>query len=117
MSYRVHEGADKFGEAAEYTAAQAFGGDVAEKPFDPIEPRGRGRGEMHMEARMSREPPPDLGMLMCGLIVANQMQGFLLGGFPIDLAPEAQPFLVTVAIITATAPSSVFSAAKSVVVP
>ena len=58
------DGAGKFGEAAEYTAAQAFCGDVAEKPFNHIEPRGRGRGEMHMEARMFRNPPPDRGMLM-----------------------------------------------------
>ncbi len=76
------DGADKFGEAAEYTAAQAFGGDVAEESFDHIEPRGRGRGEMHMEARMFRKPLPDLGMLMGGVAVANQVQGVVLGGFP-----------------------------------
>ena len=55
---------------------------------------------MRMEARMFREPRPDRGMLMRGVIVANQMQGFVLGGFPINLAQEGQPFLV--AIITAS---------------
>ena len=50
---------------------------------------------MHMEARMFLEPLPDLGMLMGGVVVANQMQCFALRGFPINLAQEGEPFQVS----------------------
>jgi len=41
-------------------------------------------------------------MLMGGVVVANQMQCFVLGGFPIDLAQEGEPFVMTVTMVAAS---------------
>jgi hypothetical protein len=44
-----------------------------EPAFDLIEPRGGGRREMHVEARISREPPFDGRSFMGTVVVHNQM--------------------------------------------
>ncbi len=36
-----------------------------------------------------------------GVVVENQMQCFVLGGFPVNLIQEGKPFVVTVTTITA----------------
>jgi hypothetical protein len=39
-------------------------------------------------------------MLVRGVVVADEMQCLALGRFAIDLAQEAQPFLVTMTLLT-----------------
>jgi hypothetical protein len=43
-------------EALEGAAANAFSSDLGEEPLDHVEPGGRGRREVQMEAGMSLEP-------------------------------------------------------------
>ena len=84
----------EFGDAAEHAAADGVFGDQAEEPFDEIDPRGRGRGEVKVEAGMALEPRLDLGMLVGGVIVDNEMEIKLFGRAAIDGAQEAQEFLM-----------------------
>ena len=77
---------DQLTNAAKYTSTQAIGGDVAEEALYHVEPRGRRRPEVNMEARMLPQPLHDRGMLVRRVVVADQVQRFVLGRFPIDLA-------------------------------
>jgi hypothetical protein len=43
---------------------------------------------------MFLQPLPDLGVLVSGVIVTDQMQGFVFGCFPVDLTQKRQPFAV-----------------------
>ena len=47
---------DQFGHAREHPAAQAFGGDVAKESLDQVQPRRRGRREVHVESLVLGEP-------------------------------------------------------------
>ena len=55
---------------------------------------------MDGEARMFFEPFFDLGMLVRGVIVADQVQLFSFRRLTVDLAQECQPFGVAVALVT-----------------
>ncbi len=82
------DGTDQFRDAGKYAAAQTLGGEVAEEAFDHIQPRGRGGGEMHVETRVFLQPFLDLGVLVGGVVVADQMKRFVFGRFPIDLSQK-----------------------------
>ncbi len=60
--------------AVEYAVANAVVRDVAEPPLDNIQPRTAGRSEMHLKAWMAFEPRLDLGVLVRGVVVNEQMQ-------------------------------------------
>jgi hypothetical protein len=61
-------------DAVEAAAADGLAGDQGEPAFDQVEPRGTGRSEVQMEARVDSEPVRDRGMLVGPVIVADQMQ-------------------------------------------
>lgn len=44
-----------------------------------------------MKTRVLGQPSLDLGMLVRGVVITNQVQRFVLGRFPLDLAQEFQP--------------------------
>lgn len=67
------------GTLVEHAATQALGGDVAEESLDHVEPRRRGRCEMHVEAWMLGKPVLHDGMFVRGVVVGNQMQRLVLG--------------------------------------
>ena len=67
---------------------------VTKEALDQIEPGGRGRREMHMEAGMLDQPGFHFGMLVRGVVVGNQMDRQVLWGFPVNLLEEGEPFLV-----------------------
>ena len=46
----IFDGSGQVGDAAKHTVAQAIGRDVAEEPFDHVQPRRRGGCEMNMES-------------------------------------------------------------------
>ena len=94
----LRDGGDGLRDAAKYTAPQPFGGDVTKGALDHLEPGRRRRGEMDMETGMLSKPRADLGMLVRRVVVADQMQGFVLGRFPINLAQKIQPFGVPMAL-------------------
>ena len=70
---------DQFGHAGKDTATQALGRDVAEEPLHHVQPRGRGRGEMHLETRVLGEPALYGRMLVGGVVVDDQMQRLVFG--------------------------------------
>ena len=80
----------------EHAATDLIAGDQAEEAFDLAEPGGGCRSEVHMEARMFCQPRLDLGMLVGGVVVGDQMQVELLGRLGVDTAQEFQPFLMAV---------------------
>ena len=86
----------QFGDALEHTAANAVLGNQAEKAFDLIDPRGGGRGEVHVKARMPFEPGLNLGVLVGGVVVGDQVHGEVLRCLSIDAAQEFEPFLMPV---------------------
>ena len=88
--------ADQFRDAAEHAAAQTFGCDVTEEALNHVQPGCRGRREMHMKPRMFLQPLLDVGMLVRCMVVADQMQYFILGCFPVNLTQEIEPFAVVV---------------------
>ena len=54
-------------------APELFLGQQGEPPFDEIQPRGAGRGEVCMEPRPLEQPPPDQRGLMRSVVVHDQM--------------------------------------------
>lgn len=67
-------GGFEFGNALEDAASGAILGDASEEALDLAEPGPGCRCEVHAEARMSLEPEFDLGMLVGGVVVGDQVQ-------------------------------------------
>ena len=68
----------KVDDGVEDAALDAFSREGGEEAFDCVEPRCRGRREVERPARMAREPPLDLGMLVGGVVVddgVDQLSG------------------------------------------
>lgn len=74
---------------------------------------------MNMETRVLLQPLLDLWVLVGGIIVTDQMKGFVLGRFPVNLTQKRQPFAVPMMWLTLgnDLASRTFNAANSVVVP
>jgi len=72
-------------------------GQLGKKALDRVEPGGRGRGEVELKALVPSEPGANLGMLVPGVIVDNQMHVLLSRGLAIDRIEEADEFLVPMA--------------------
>ncbi len=92
---------DQFRDTAEHAAAQAFGCDIAEEALNHVQPGCRGRREMHVESRMFLEPLLDVRVLVGRVVIADQMQRFVLGRFPVNLAQEIEPLDVAVTLLAA----------------
>ena len=75
---------NQFRDTAEHAAPQLFGRQVAKDPLHQIEPRATGRGEVHVDAWVSYQPPLDRGVFVGGIVVGDQMQGFVLRNLPIN---------------------------------
>ena len=71
-----------------------FGRQVAKDAFHEIQPRTTSRGEVHVDARVVREPPLYRGVFVRGVVIGDQMQGLALWGLAINQTQERQPFLV-----------------------
>jgi hypothetical protein len=77
----LHRAVKKFAGPSEYSpdaveaaAVDGLAGDQGEPAFDQVEPRGTGRSEVQMEARVGGEPVHDRRMLVGDVVVADQMQ-------------------------------------------
>src|SRR5438552_2546581 len=92
------DGSFKFGHTLEDTASDAIGSYAAEEALDLVEPRRRCRGEVHVETRVPLEPRLHLGVLVCSVVVGDQVQVQPLWGVAVDGAQEFKPFLVAVAL-------------------
>ena len=74
----------EFSDAAEDAAADGVAGDQAEEAFDQIDPGGRGRSEVEVEAGVALEPSLDLGVLVGRVVVDDEMQIERFGGVAVD---------------------------------
>ena len=83
-------------DGVEHAATDALSGDLGEEAFDQVEPGRRGRREMHVEARMPGQPRLDLGMLVGGVVVGDQMDIEVRCDLPVDPVEESDELLVPV---------------------
>ena len=115
----VVDGRFQFGDAGEGSAADGFPGDLGEETLDLVQPGRRGRREVDMEPRVLFQPLFDLGVLVCGVVVDDQMDIERLGQLAFEPAREGKVLLRRWRFMhwPMTLPSSRFKAANSVVVP
>jgi hypothetical protein len=97
MIQKAEDVGDQGCDAAKAAGADDLAGDFAKEAFHQIKPGGRSGNEMDMEAAMTFEPGGDFGVLVRGIVVANDVNFQLGGDFLIDLAQEGQPFLMAMA--------------------
>ncbi len=90
---------DQFFNAAERTASNSALRDDIKPDFDLIEPRGVRWRVVDMEARVQCEPAFDRRMLVCGIVVHNQMKVECGWNAQLDLFEEAEILLMTVALL------------------
>jgi hypothetical protein len=93
MGEESGDGALEPADAVEASATNRLVGDHGEPALDEVQPRGTGRGEVHLEAGMLHEPLLHLGMLVRAVVVADQMDlatGIVLG----DRVEEGEKLLV-----------------------
>ena len=64
LAQKAVDGGLEVGDAPEHAAFEPAPGELGEEALDRVEPGGRGRGEVEMEALVPREPGADLGMLV-----------------------------------------------------
>lgn len=103
----------------ENAATNSFLSDFSKPALDQIEPRSACRDEMHVKARMLREPGFHLRVLMCGVVVCDQMQVQVCRCLFVDLPQEFEPLLMAMTFDADTNHLTLrsSSAAKRVVVP
>ena len=87
-------------DAVEHAAADAVLGDQDEEALDLVESGRRSRREVHMEPRVPLEPDPDAGMLVCGVVVGDQVHIKALWRLGFDAAQEPEPFLMAMSLHT-----------------
>lgn len=76
------------------TAPKAIHCKITEEAFNHVKPRSTCRSEVDVESRIPFEPGFDFFVLMGGVIVADDMDVFLLGNIAADQVEKANPFLV-----------------------
>ena len=68
------DGHDEFFQIAEYAAPEPILSQVEKEAFYHVEPRRAGGSEVQMKARMPCQPALHFGVLMGGVVIANQVQ-------------------------------------------
>lgn len=92
----VVDGHLQIDDGVEHAATDALSSDFSEEALDQIEPGRRCRREMHVEARVPGQPRPDLGVLVSGVIVGDQMDTKVRRDLSVDPVEEANELLVPV---------------------
>jgi len=112
----LHDGAFQLGDAFESAAPDAVSGELGKEALDHVEPRRRCRCEMQMEARVDLEPALYARSLMGDVVVDDEVKIKPFGGLLID-QPGNSRCRWRGMHVPMTLPSSMLSAANSVVVP
>ena len=110
----------EFGDGFEDAASDSPAGDGREEALDGVEPGGRCRREMEDPARMIRQPFPDLGMLVGGVVVDDGVDDLAGRDGALDGVEETDEFLMAMLLgmqRPMTVPSRILRAANRVVVP
>ena len=77
-------------------ALEVSSGELGEVTLDGVEPGTGRQREVEDKALMAFEPGPNLGVLMGGVIVEDDMDGFVGGGLCVDQVQEAGALLMAV---------------------
>ena len=88
------DGGLKVDERVENAAFEAAVGQPGEETLDGIEPGRRCRGEMEDETRMTRQPLDDLGMLVSGVIVEDDVDDLTGRNLGLDHIQESDELMV-----------------------
>src|SRR5207247_10689902 len=94
-------GGDESRHAAKGAPAQALARNLGEEALDEIQPGRPGRGEVEMKPRVVREPRLHRGMLVCAVIVENEMDVPAARRLPSGRVQEGDELSVRVAGLTA----------------
>jgi len=86
----------QFGHAPEHAVADAVLGDVAEPTLDHVQPRAAGGRAVDVKSPVTFQPLHDVGMLVRGVVIDDQMQIQVRWRLGVDLLPEPDPFLMAV---------------------
>ena len=81
----------------ERAAADRTLGDEGEEAFDLVEPGGVGGREVNVPARTAGEPGSDLGMLVGGVVVDDEMDVELSRHVGLDVTQEGEELLMAMA--------------------
>jgi len=81
---------DEVGSGNERAAADGALGDESEEAFDLVEPRGVAGREVNVPARTACEPGSDLGMLVGGVVVDDEVDVELGWHISFDVTEEAR---------------------------
>jgi len=91
------DGGLKLDDRFEDAAFEPLPGEFGKQPFDRIDPRARGWGEMESEALMPLQPSFDVGVLVGGVVVEDDMDCLVGRHLAFDSIEKADEFLVPVA--------------------
>ena len=89
----VVNGSFEFGDRGEDAAADALLSDQAKEALDLIEPGARGGSEVQVKAGVLGQPCLNIGMLVGGVVVEDEVEIEFLGRLPVD-GPQEAPELV-----------------------
>src|SRR5207249_1947184 len=87
----VSNSRDEFIDGAEDSMAKPAFGEITKETFDHVQPRGTGRREVNVEALVPFHPCLDVGMLVRGVVVTNDVNVFVSGRIPFDHVQESDP--------------------------
>ena len=88
---------DEVGGGHERAATDSALGDEGEEAFDLVEPGGVGGREVSVPTRTAGEPCSDLGMLVGGVVVDDEMDVELGRHIGLDVTQEGEELLMTMA--------------------
>src|SRR5947207_15812324 len=85
---------DELFDGGEGAAADRLVSNVAEPTLDLVEPRSVGGREVHVIARMYREPGADFRVLVRGVVIDDQVQLELRRHAGVEMAQEREELLM-----------------------
>ena len=88
---------DQYGYIPKRATTDALVGNLAEPPFDHVQPRTRSRNKVQVKPRISFEPSLHAGMLVSSVIVHNQVQVEASRGLAVYFFEETDKLLMPMA--------------------
>jgi hypothetical protein len=86
----------------EHATLEPLFGEFGEETLDGVQPRGRSRGEMESEARVTPEPLDHLGMLVGGVVVQDHMDQLARRNLALNGVEKADELLVQMTLHAAS---------------
>ena len=93
------DGHDEFLQVAEDATAEPILSQVAKETFHHVQPGRAGGSEVQMKARVSRQPALDFGVLVSGVVVADQVELPIQRDGLVDQTKKLEPFLVAMPLL------------------